>query len=161
EVRMEDIAAAADVSKGTLYRYFKDKDELYLALVGRCSRNLVDRLHERVEGAEGATQRLVAFVDAVLAYFDPQPHLFDLIQRGEVVAGPGQAFPWQQARDEAQRLVQAIFQEGREAGAFCVRDPEQAALMLLGGLRAVVRFGKQPRPPELARSIVADFLHGA
>ena len=41
EVRMDDIAAEAEVSKGTLYRYFKDKDELYLALVARCSRNLI------------------------------------------------------------------------------------------------------------------------
>ena len=32
EVRMEDVAAAAEVGKGTLYRYFRDKEELYLAL---------------------------------------------------------------------------------------------------------------------------------
>src|SRR5262245_18615534 len=30
EVRMEDIAAEAAVGKGTIYRYFSDKDELYL-----------------------------------------------------------------------------------------------------------------------------------
>jgi len=32
EVRMDDIAAEADVSKGTLYSYFHDKDELLSAL---------------------------------------------------------------------------------------------------------------------------------
>ena len=35
------------------------------------------------------------------------------------------------------------------------------ALMLLGGLRSVVRLGKQPRPRDLAQRIVDDFLDGA
>ena len=38
EARMEDIAALAEVGKGTLYRYFKDKEELYLALLQRATR---------------------------------------------------------------------------------------------------------------------------
>jgi TetR/AcrR family transcriptional regulator len=160
EVRMEDIAAEADVSKGTLYRYFEDKDELYLALVARCSRNLVGLLRERVEGVKGPRERLTAFVEALVAYFDAQPHLFDLIQRAEVLRGPGHAFPWQQARDEAQRLAQSIFEEGQRAGEFHVRDPELAGLMLLGGIRAVIRFGTHPRGPELGRRIVEGFLHG-
>ena len=35
EVRMEDIAAEATVGKGTLYRYFNDKEELFVALLER------------------------------------------------------------------------------------------------------------------------------
>src|ERR671923_69581 len=45
EARMEDIAALAEVGKGTLYRYFKDKEELYLALLERAAVGLRDRLH--------------------------------------------------------------------------------------------------------------------
>ena len=160
EARMDDIAAEAEVSKGTLYRYFKDKDELYLALLDRCSRDLVGLLHEWVAAAEGPRARLEAFVEALIAYFDAQPHLFDLIQRAEVLRGPGHAFPWQQARDEAQRLAQSIFEEGQRAGEFHVRDPELAGLMLLGGIRAVIRFGTQPRGPDLGHRIVESFLHG-
>src|SRR5438046_1732663 len=33
EVRMEDVAASAGVGKGTLYRYFQDKEDLYIALL--------------------------------------------------------------------------------------------------------------------------------
>ncbi|MBI3785187.1 MAG: helix-turn-helix transcriptional regulator, partial [Deltaproteobacteria bacterium] len=32
EVLMDDVARAADVSNGTLYRYFPSKSELYLAV---------------------------------------------------------------------------------------------------------------------------------
>jgi len=160
EVRMEDVAAEAEVSKGTLYRYFKDKEEMYLALLERASRNLVTLLEQRLADAEGARTRLLILADALIGYFDDQPHLFALIQRAEVLRGTGAGFPWQQARDTTIRLVQDTFAEGERLGEFRVRDPEQAALMLLGGLRATVRFGAQPRPHDLAERLVDDFLYG-
>src|SRR5262245_23528137 len=150
EVRMEDLAAEAGVSKGTLYRYFRDKDEMYLALLGRASQQLVQRLRQRVKQAHDARGRLVALVDAVVSFFDGQPHLFDLIQRAEVLRPPGADFPWQPVRAEGIRLVNEAFREAKRRREFGVQDPELAALMLLGGMRAVVRFGKKPRPPRLA-----------
>jgi len=161
EVRMEDVAAEAEVSKGTLYRYFRDKDEMYLALLARASQQYVTELRARSDAALDARARLVAVVDAILSFFGRQPHLFDLIQRAEVRRELGDAFPWQQARDETLRLVHDTFEEGRTASEFAVRRPELAALMLLGGLRAVIRFGPQVRPAHLARAIVDDFLEGA
>src|SRR5204863_128466 len=109
----------------------------------------------------GARARLIVIADAVIGYFDEQPHLFDLIQRAEVLRGTGAGFPWQQARDTTLRLVQDAFAAGERGGEFRVRDPELAALLLLGGLRATVRFGVQPRPHDLAERIVENFLHGA
>src|SRR5262245_56579401 len=74
EVRMEDIAEEAEVSKGTLYRYFQDKEEMYLALLERASHQLVADLHGRVGEATGGRQRLIAVVDAVIGFFDSRPH---------------------------------------------------------------------------------------
>jgi TetR/AcrR family fatty acid metabolism transcriptional regulator len=161
DVRVEDIALEAEVSKGTLYRYFKDKEELYTALLARASRSLVVRLQDAVSQAPGARQRLIAIVRTILTYFDAQPHLFDLIQRAEVRHSRGGPFPWQQVRDEGLRLVLAVFAEGHAQGEFTILDPEQAALMLLGGLRAVIRVGKRPRPRDVADRVIDDFLHGA
>lgn len=158
EVRMEDIALHAEVGKGTLYRYFNDKEELYLALVGRAADQFLARVHAAVDQAETARARLEAAVAAMIDLFDGQPHLFDLIQRAEVMAGP--SFPWKKARDEGLTLVHDLFAEGKRRGEFDVDDPELAALLLLGGVRAVLRFGKQPRPKQLARQIVGAFLLG-
>jgi hypothetical protein len=100
-------------------------------------------------------------VAAVIAFFDEQPHLFDLIQRAEVLRGPDQAFPWQKARDGMMRLLVDLFREGNACGEFRIADPDLAVLMLLGGLRGVIRFGKQPRAPDLAEQVVRTFLGGA
>lgn len=158
EVRMEDIAAEAAVGKGTIYRYFSDKEELYLALLARSSRQYVERMREKVVGTAPARSRLEAMVEHIIAFFDEQPHLLDLIQRAEVLRGVNT--PWQQARDEAFRLVRDVFRAAEEQGEFVVRDPDLAALMLLAGLRGILRFGKQPRPKDLARRVVDGFLHG-
>jgi AcrR family transcriptional regulator len=160
EVRMEDIAAEAEVGKGTLYRYFNDKDELYLALLERSSRQFLARMEEEKARAAGPREQLEAVVAAILAFFDERPHLLDLIQRAEVLRGPNRAFPWQQTRDDLLKLMHNLFQEARAQGAFVIRDPELSTLMLLGGLRSVIRFGKQPRPRDLAQRVVEGFLQG-
>ena len=161
EVRMEDIAAQAAVGKGTLYRYFSDKEELYLALLARASTQVIERLREAVARADGARAGLVEFIREVLDYFDAQPHLLDLIQRAEVMRDPSAAFPWQRARDESLRLLRELFAEGKARGEFCIRDPDLAALLLSGGLRSVLRFGDQPRASDLAERVVDEFLYGA
>src|SRR5262249_38637529 len=93
--------------------------------------------------------------------FDENPNLLDLIQRAEVMRGSGPEFPWHEARTEILHLVLDIFKEGKARDEFCIRDAETSAMMLLGGLRSVIRFGKQPRPRDLAARIVEAFLLGA
>jgi TetR/AcrR family fatty acid metabolism transcriptional regulator len=159
EVRMEDIATAADVGKGTLYRYFSDKDHLYLALLKRAAGQYRQRIEAAEAAVEGARAKLTALVGAVIGFFDEQPHVFDLIQRAEVLGGFAES--WQPTREAVQQQVLELFDEGRRRGEFTVADPETASWLLLGGVRAVVRFGRRPRPAGLARAIVESVLCGA
>lgn len=158
EVRMEDIAAEAEVGKGTLYRYFRDKEELYLALLERAAQQLTARIQAAIAPVEGARARLVALVDTIIRFFDEHPHLLALIQRAEVLRGEN--VPWQRVRDEAVKVTLALFEEGHKQGDFQVADPGRAALFLLLGLRSVIRFESPPRPPGLAASIIDHFLNG-
>jgi AcrR family transcriptional regulator len=157
EVRMEDIAAEAAVGKGTLYRYFNDKEELYLALLERASQQLVERLREQLEDLREPRRKLEAIVSGIISFFDDQPHLLDLIQRAEVLSGPN--LSWQKARDEVFQFTRDVLEEGARRGLFVVRDSELAVTMLLAGLRGIVRFYKQ-RPDDLAERIVDGMLHG-
>src|SRR5579864_384537 len=106
EVRMEDIAAEAAVGKGTLYRYFNDKEELYLALLERASQQMVERLREEQENLDDPRRKLEAIVSGIVSFFDDQPHLLDLIQRAEVLNGPNVS--WQKARDEVFQLARDV-----------------------------------------------------
>jgi AcrR family transcriptional regulator len=159
EVRMEDIAAAADVGKGTLYRYFKDKDALYLALLERAGVQLLERVAAARAAAAGPLAQLEALVAAVIDFFDEQPHVFDLIHRAEALGGLAAA--WQPTRDAVVHQVHELFAAAAVAGDFTVADPETAAMFLLGGVRSVTRFGRRPRPDGLAGQLVHACLFGA
>ncbi|HMR05796.1 MAG TPA: TetR/AcrR family transcriptional regulator [Polyangiaceae bacterium] len=61
---MEEIAHVAEVSKGTLYLYFKGKDELYLAIAMRALSELLDHFEKaRAVGGSGK-QRLRGLLSA-------------------------------------------------------------------------------------------------
>jgi AcrR family transcriptional regulator len=160
EARMEDIAAAAEVGKGTLYRYFRDKEELYLALLARAAEAILGKLHAAVQHPGSPREKLVAVVASLIGYFDEQPHLLDVIQHAEAMQKPGQEFPWQKTRSKTMATVRDLFESAHQEGDFAISDPDTAALMLLGGLRGVYRFGVRPRPSDLAERIVAGFLDG-
>src|SRR5262249_51213511 len=66
EARMEDIAAAAGVGKGTIYRYFPDKDELYQALLAQAAEQICCRLREATARAADPRARLEAWVNVVM-----------------------------------------------------------------------------------------------
>jgi AcrR family transcriptional regulator len=161
EVRMDDIATAAEVGKGTLYRYFSDKEELYAALLARTSEQFMAGMEEVVGGEGSPRARFEAVVAAIIDYFDNHPHLMDLIMRAEVQKETGSAFPWQKARVDLVHLLLGLCEEGRRCGEFALADPDLMVLMLLGGVRSVIRFGERPRPKDLARRIIDIFLQGA
>src|SRR4029079_15222645 len=114
EVRMEDIAAEAAVGKGTLYRYFTDKDELFIALMRRSAGHFQDRIDSLLSGQETARGKLQAIVHGIVEFFDDHPHLFDLLQRAEVMQGPD--YPWRQTRDSLLQTVLKVFKEAEKRG---------------------------------------------
>ncbi|MGL4550378.1 MAG: TetR/AcrR family transcriptional regulator [Gemmataceae bacterium] len=160
EAKMDDIAALAEVAKGTLYRYFEDKEALYLALLERAAAGILERQTAAAASAPCPRGRLVAFTAAVLTFFDEQPHLFDLIQHAEAMHRPDREFPWQHVRARTIALVTDILLDGARSGVWHVADAELATLMLLGGIRAVLRFWVHPRPPDAAERLVEGFLRG-
>jgi AcrR family transcriptional regulator len=156
EVRMDDIAAEAEVGKGTLYRYWSDKEQLYLALLDRASGQFLGRLRGEIERGGRPRTRLTRVATAIIEHFDDNPHLFDLIQRAEVMQGAG--FPWRETRLELIKMVTGLFQELKAENPMVVRDPELTTLLLLGGLRTVIRFGQKPRPKDIGERIMDVFV---
>ncbi|ABS62235.1 transcriptional regulator, TetR family [Parvibaculum lavamentivorans DS-1] len=83
---MEDIARAAAVAKGTLYLYFKSKDELFEAIC----RTLAEQVAEGVTAAEALDlpleRKLAALMEAKLGFVYrwilSSPHAAELVDSG-------------------------------------------------------------------------------
>ena len=53
------IAASEQLSKGIIYHYFENKDELYLACVEECFQSLTEYLRREMERTEGGDRKSV------------------------------------------------------------------------------------------------------
>lgn len=128
EVSMDDIALAAGVGKGTLYRRFGDKSALAAALLDERERELQGALLAgRPPLGPGAAphDRLAAFADAYLRYVAGHVDLVAVSQ----TASPGARLRTGAHRFWRQHCAYLL----REAGA---SDPLVRADLLLAGLSA-------------------------
>ncbi len=67
--KMEDIAAAAGITKVTLYSYFQSKENLYMAVTYKAVQSLIDKYYETIDqykaepGIESSTALVKCFMD--------------------------------------------------------------------------------------------------
>jgi AcrR family transcriptional regulator len=76
--RLDDVAAAAHVTKPVLYRHFDSKQALYLALLEK-HRALLPRFVDPAVADEPFLERLPAILDAWFAYVHEQPYAWRMI----------------------------------------------------------------------------------
>lgn len=76
---MDEIAEKAELSKGTLYLYYKNKEDLYLAVMMRGMEILREMFAKVTESGESASTMLVALGDAYLEYFNDHREYFRMI----------------------------------------------------------------------------------
>ncbi|MEG2660427.1 MAG: TetR/AcrR family transcriptional regulator [Oscillospiraceae bacterium] len=67
---INNICTSGDISKGILYHYFKDKDELYLVCIKELFDSLTEHLRKELADASGTKEnRLERYFDARLRFF--------------------------------------------------------------------------------------------
>jgi AcrR family transcriptional regulator len=82
--RIEQVAEAASVSPGLLYRHFAGKKDLYAELVQRADTELLQHLAEAAAPGPPSRSRLEHGVDAVLAFIEEHPDLWQMLVRDVV-----------------------------------------------------------------------------
>ncbi|MBY0546901.1 MAG: TetR/AcrR family transcriptional regulator [Candidatus Obscuribacterales bacterium] len=76
---LQMLADELGVGKGTLYRYFRTKEDLFLSSVDRGMRELHSYIEERTTGVADPIDRLRNAVRAFLSFFDGNPEMVELL----------------------------------------------------------------------------------
>jgi AcrR family transcriptional regulator len=131
--RLDDIAKRAGLSKGTIYLYFPNKEELFREVVRHTVISKIEENEKRFAEMTGsATEVLTVFMRQYWAFIrssDFAP-LFRLIH-AEIHNFPDLAlFYGEEVVSRGQRLIAGIICRGIDAGEFRQVDPFVAARML-------------------------------
>ncbi len=120
---MDEIAERAELSKGTLYLYFKSKDELYISVILEGFHLLEERLKRELKGAKGVEDRVraiyYAFIDHCLenrAYFRTTQYF--LTEDARANTSPDLVETINRSTAELMRYGVREIEEGMEKGVF-------------------------------------------
>lgn len=82
------ICSEGGISKGILYHYFKDKDEIYLTCVKECFDQLTGYMKEQMKkGPHGMPDRMSRYFEVRFQFFEENP-MFQSIFCGAVITPP-------------------------------------------------------------------------
>ncbi len=110
------LAERLGVGKGTLYRCFASKRELFLAAVDRAIRQLHERVRSSMEGVEDPLQRVVRSVRAYLEFFAEHPEYVELIIQERALFKDRKTPTYFEYRDRQADLWRNLYAELIKAG---------------------------------------------
>src|SRR4051794_19316592 len=124
KVRLDDVAAAARVGKGTLYVYFRSKEDLYYSIIYDGFAALVDQLQcqakRDAEHDRPAMRRIESIVAALADFAFRHPQLFELMR---TVGPPPQDGAWADKRTVLGRTIERVIRDGVRSGELRDDDP--------------------------------------
>ncbi|ANU09862.1 transcriptional regulator [Planococcus antarcticus DSM 14505] len=129
---MEDIAAELLMTKGSLYYYFKNKEELLYKcheLILSCAMERLEELFlENLSAREKMQRAIKVHLDIVIQ----EKEVFNLIGKPEQIFSEENIVKVFQKRDEYAGIFDRIIDEGVARGEFIIDQKKMARMMILG-----------------------------
>ena len=139
---MAEIAGAAQFAMGTVYRFFKSKEDIYISLVEAKVEELMALLEDRISQANSATEKIQAVIKVKLAFADKNRDFF------RIYVSEWSGFEWTVKSAFGDRvwkrylaqiqLVADLVREGIRRGEFRDIDPEDTSLAFHGMLNSTI-----------------------
>ncbi|GMV34637.1 MAG: hypothetical protein AMXMBFR60_24660 [Chloroflexota bacterium] len=161
---MREISDALDVSKAALYYYFKDKEELFLAILKVYLDDMSAALDRIQSEAAPRREQIRHFIEYVLAQPSKQRATIRLASQEIVHLTPKARKAFDALyREKFVGKVQSILQQGMDNGEFRKMRAEAAVWGLLGIMFPYfypAHSGDSPVPDETIQEVATIFLDG-
>jgi AcrR family transcriptional regulator len=160
-VLIDEVAAHAGVGKGSVYRQFKSKEELYAAAVIDGFAELQREIRTALAGCTSMREQLATIVRHTVRFFWTRRQFFALLRDPKALP-PSQERQYRAQRNDLSRLISGVLDEAVRRGAMRPGfDTRIAAEALLGMVRGINRYGREYTTPDRAVDIVTSiFLDG-
>lgn len=161
---MEAISAAAGVAKGSLYRYFKGKEDLFLAAADSCLEQLAEFVFESIACLDDPVAMIRTAFRAIARFCEKRPEVMEIMAQERAIFRRRQPARTSMHRERNRPIFTALVQRGIDEGRFRQVDPDevvQTFLYLMNGLILTARLeGTEHKLSEQADRSVQYLLHG-
>lgn len=142
QTTVDEIATVAELGKGTIYSYFKSKEEIYIAILEKKLDFLEQKMREAMANPKSAVDALYGLFDAFIEYHRERKGFIDtlfvqvdgqiLYRLGGVVGGlKSKASIWME-------IVGHAIQWGIERGEFSQIDVERVSKTIVGMILGLI-----------------------
>lgn len=128
---MDDIAARANVAKGTIYYHFKSKEELFLFLVEEGVELLKEAVETKLSEELAPREQLQLIVREQVEFFGNYRDFCVILLR-EAWGGEDRQFEFRKMIRSYMYLIEKVLKQGIESGDFHPVDPEYSSAGLFG-----------------------------
>jgi AcrR family transcriptional regulator len=144
EVTLDEIAQEARVGKGTIYRFFSSKDDLFFQTATSGFDELCDVIEKNVLHESDFAGELLAACEEITQFFYRRRQMFRLMQmeEGRVIWSQGSLWNlWMSRREKLVKVLAGILDRGGGEGKIRNDIPTTVlADFLLGMLRTRARY---------------------
>ena len=143
---MADIAAASQFAMGTLYRFFKSKEQIYVSILEGKLEELARLLEEAIAQANSASDKVKAFIQVTFEYADQNRDIFCIYVSGWSGVEWTIKYEWAMKSVMSERVCQLyeaqvdmvadLIRQGIRRKEFRKIDPKDGAFALHGMLHA-------------------------
>ena len=140
---MQEIAEEAGVAKGTIYLYFRDRDELVEKTFDTAMQTLTARIDEALDREIPFEEKIRAVMAAKFSFFAANREFFRLYLSLRMPEGPAARQRRQkqhcqpQYRDRAERMA-VVLKRAMDSGEVRRADPYKLALFIIEGSTAII-----------------------
>ncbi len=128
ETTVRDIASAAGIAEGTLYRHYVSKEDLAWALFSKNFTAFAIELDQLQRSHNTLKTKIEAMIRHYCTFFDKDPMLFSYL----LLALHGQLRKVTPNMPNAMTVLRSVIAEGMARGEIPRKDREIAAAMVLG-----------------------------
>ncbi|GGA19312.1 TetR/AcrR family transcriptional regulator [Psychrobacillus lasiicapitis] len=157
---MEEIAAELLMTKGSLYYYFKNKEDLLFQchemVLGQAINELQDYFQEDLSNE----QKLRKMIANHIRYMIEEKETFNMIIKPDQTFSKDYLHPILRKRNEYAASFDEVIQKGVEEGEFTIKEPKMARMILLGSMNWIQQWYRLDgdKSIEELQAIYADYL---